>query len=163
MMMMKDEDMKRLTERFFEGETTLEEEQTLYAYYNGKDIAPDLEEYAEVFRDFAALPFSTDVIETAHTVEIPTNISAPMARRPYIKVLRRIAVAASLILLVGFGAYHVLSSDSSDNECVAYIYGKKYTDPDLVTMEMQRTLSEMNEMDEQNEMESQLIDMFTTE
>lgn len=162
-MMMKDEDMKRLTERFFEGETTLEEEQTLYAYYNGKNIAPDLEEYAEMFRDFAALPFSSDDMETTHTVEMPTEIAKPMVHRPYIKTFWRIAVAASLTLLVGFGAYHVLSSDSSDNECVAYIYGKKYTDPDLVTMEMQRTLSEMNEMDEENEMESQLIDMFTTE
>ncbi len=162
-MMMKDEDMKRLTERFFEGGTTLEEEQMLYAYYNGKDVVPDLEVYAELFRNFAALPFSSEDGEMAHSVEMQTNKAAPVALRPHIKRLRKIAIAASITLLVGFGAYYVLSSNSSDNECVAYIYGKKCTDPDLVIMEMQRTLSDMNEMDEENEMESQLIDMFTTE
>lgn len=151
-MKMNDEDIRQLTERFFEGETTLEEEETLYAYYNGADISPDLEMYAELFCGFAAIPLEADKTE-----------KQPATTRPVLKWIRRIAVAASILLLAGVGINYLLPSSSSDEECVAYIYGKKYTDPDLVSLEMHRTMSEMSNMDEENVMESQLIDLFTTE
>ncbi|MBR5688045.1 MAG: hypothetical protein IKX36_08820 [Prevotella sp.] len=152
--------MKRLTERFFEGETTLEEEQTLYAYYNGTDISAELKEYAEVFRDFAALSFDKETTPSFDkTEEAPKAIIGTKSKRLFL----RIAVAASVTLLAAIGTFHLLSSTSSDEECVAYIYGKKYTDPALVNQEMRRTMSEFSDIDEENGVESQLRDMFITE
>ena len=153
---MKDEDIRHLTERFFEGETTLEEEQALYAYYNGKDVSAELEKYAEVFRNFAALSFNNEEIDGK---EENKYVIGPKPKKRYL----RIAVAASFTLLVAFGTYHLLSSTSSDEDCVAYIHGKKCTDPVLVSQEMHRTMNEMSDMADENGMESQLIDMFTTE
>ena len=157
---MKDEDMKRLTERFFEGETTLEEEQTLYAYYKGTDISVELEEYAEVFRDFAALSFDKETTPSYDKNEEKTKAVIGTKSK---KLFLRIAVAASVTLLATIGTYHLLSSTSSDDECVAYIYGKKYTDPALVNQEMLRAMSEFSVEDDENGVESQLRDMFTTE
>lgn len=150
---MKEENIKRLTERFFEGETTIEEEQTLYEYYNGEDISPELEEYVELFRDFAALPF------TPKETDMPTIKKQMPAKRHY----ARLAIAASVAILLCFGAIRLLSTSSSDEECVAYIYGKKCTDPSLVEREMLRSMNEMNDMADENGMESQLRDLFTTE
>jgi len=42
-------------ERFLNAETTLEEEQTLYEYFQGEDVAADLQPYREAFQGFAAV------------------------------------------------------------------------------------------------------------
>lgn len=156
LMKMKDEDIRLLTERFFEGETTLEEERTLYAYYNGTEVSAELEAYAEVFRDFAALSFHN---EEEDENEVDKAVIVPKSKKRYL----RIAIAASFTLLAAFGTYRLLSPSSSDEDCVAYIYGKKCTDPALVSQEMRRTMSEMSDLEDENGMESQLRDLFTTE
>lgn len=40
---------------FFEGRTTLEEEQTLYEYFNGDDVNPLFERYSNLFRQIDGL------------------------------------------------------------------------------------------------------------
>ena len=55
---------------------------------------------------------------------------------------------------------HVLKVESSD-ECVAYVYGKKYTDQQTVMAGMKRTMGEMTEDNTQNEIEKQLNDLFS--
>ena len=42
-------------ERFLNAETTLEEEQMLYEYFQGEDVADDLKPYREVFQGFAVV------------------------------------------------------------------------------------------------------------
>ena len=46
-------------------------------------------------------------------------------------------------------------------EFVAYVYGKKYTDQQTVMAEMKRTMGEMTEDNTQNEIEQQLNDLFS--
>ena len=48
-------DIQQLLERFLNAETTLEEEQTLYAYFQGDDVADNLKPYRKVFQGFAAV------------------------------------------------------------------------------------------------------------
>ena len=52
---MNDTNIRQLMERFLNAETTLEEERTLYEYFQGNDIADDLKPYREVFQGFAAV------------------------------------------------------------------------------------------------------------
>ena len=55
-----------LIERFFEGDTTLEEERWLYDYFRQtKELPEELKEYRETFLDFDAIAFAeTTEIET---------------------------------------------------------------------------------------------------
>ena len=52
---MNDTNIRQLMERFLNAETTLEEERTLYEYFQGDDIADDLKPYREAFQGFAAV------------------------------------------------------------------------------------------------------------
>lgn len=149
MMTTKEHEIKRLTERFFEGETTLDEEKTLYAYYSQADIAAELAEYAEVMRSFAMLPIKKEV----KTKKVGT------AR----KIYRRIAVAASITLLLGTCTFFLLKPSTPDEECVAYIYGKKSTDRVLIAHEVRRSMDEICEMSEDQDIKEQLQDLFTLE
>ncbi len=47
--------IRQLVERFLNAETTLEEEKTLYNYFQGADIADDLMPYREMFQSFSAV------------------------------------------------------------------------------------------------------------
>ena len=51
-------EIRELTDRFFEGTTTLEEERRLYDFFRQKDIPQDLEPYKDMFLDFSALTLS---------------------------------------------------------------------------------------------------------
>lgn len=53
--MMNENNIRQLIERFLNAETTLEEEQTLYEYFQGENVANDLKPYSETFQGFAAV------------------------------------------------------------------------------------------------------------
>ena len=53
--MMNENNIRLLIERFLNAETTLEEEQTLYEYFQGEEVPDDLKHYSEAFQGFAAV------------------------------------------------------------------------------------------------------------
>ena len=53
--MMNENNIRQLIERFLNAETTLEEEQTLYEYFQGEEVPDDLKPYREAFQGFAAV------------------------------------------------------------------------------------------------------------
>ncbi|MBR6181347.1 MAG: hypothetical protein IKQ77_09070 [Prevotella sp.] len=59
--------IRQLVERFLNAETTLEEEQMLYNYFQGEDIAEDLMPYREVFQSFSAVNGMDKEIVKTHT------------------------------------------------------------------------------------------------
>ena len=50
--------IRQLVNRFLDGATTNAEEQTLYDYFAGEDIAPELMQYRDMFRWYSGLLFS---------------------------------------------------------------------------------------------------------
>ncbi|MBR1667738.1 MAG: hypothetical protein IJ693_05585 [Bacteroidaceae bacterium] len=52
---MMQEDIHTLMVRFLDGETTLEEERRLYAFFQREDVPEDLKDYQEMFRGFASI------------------------------------------------------------------------------------------------------------
>ena len=52
---MNKDNIQQLLERFLNAETTLEEEQTLYEYFQSEEVADDLKPYIEAFQGFAAV------------------------------------------------------------------------------------------------------------
>ena len=139
--------IRTLTDRFFDGTTTLEEEQELYDYYRREQALPaDLAQLRRLFLDFAAVQFAD---------EPAAERQAPAPRR-----WLRWAVAACAVLLIAAGAAVWLNSgQQGDDECVAYIYGERTTDRDVVLGEMQKTMAAVAD-DGSDEVEEQLKMMF---
>ena len=139
--------IRTLTDRFFDGTTTLEEEQELYDYYRREQALPaDLAQLRRLFLDCAAVEFAD---------EPAAERQAPAPRR-----WLRWAVAACAALTIAAGAAVWLNSgQQGDDECVAYIYGERTTDRDVVLGEMQKTMAAVAD-DGSNEVEEQLKMMF---
>jgi hypothetical protein len=142
--------IRTLTDRFFDGKTSLEEEQELYDYYRREQALPaDLAQLRQLFLDFAAVHFSD-----AQAV----NVVANKPRR-----WLRWAVAACAALLIAAGtAVWLNNGRQGEEECVAYIYGKRTTDRDVVLGEMQKTMATVTD-DGSDEVEEQLKMMFGNE
>lgn len=138
--------IRTLTDRFFDGKTTVEEEQELYDYYRREQALPaDLAQLRRLFLDFAAVQFSDKQAEQ----------QAPTPRR-----WLRWAVAACAALLIAAGtAVWLNNGRQGEEECVAYIYGKRTTDRDVVLSEMQKTMAAVTD-DGSDEVEEQLKMMF---
>lgn len=143
--------IRTLTDRFFEGMTTLEEERELYEYYShGQPLPADLLPYRDMFLDFAAVPY------VATLSQQPPKLAR--RRRPYWS-----AIAAAVLLLTAAGAVVLLTNRlPADDECVAFIYGERTTDPDVVLGEMQKTMATVAN-DGSNVVEEQLRMMFGNE
>lgn len=139
--------IRTLTDRFFDGTTTLEEEQELYDYYRREQALPaDLAQLRQLFLDFAAVQFAD---------EPAAERQAPAPRR----WLRWAVAACAALLIVAGAAVWLNSGRQGDDECVAYIYGERTTDRDVVLGEMQKTMAAVAD-DGSDEVEEQLKMMF---
>ena len=150
--------IRTLTEKFFDGGTTPEEEQELYDFYRQDDIPEDLRPNQELFKDLAALA----TLAPSNRVgagSVPARTLAPH-RRWWIAA----AAAFAAVLIVGGGMIWRAGTESAptrwdEDECVAYIYGKRVTDRDVVLNEMQNTMTAMT-ADGSDVVEEQLKAMF---
>jgi len=136
--MMKEKEIQQLIEQFLEGATTNAEEQMLYEYFNSKNVAQSLEPYREMFRWYAAgMPEQKAITHT----------------RLYAKWL---AIAASLLLLVGIGLGYHYYQEQQELYAIyegSYIIrdGIKNTDIKQILPELQATEQEVaNALKQQN-------------
>ena len=120
------EQIRLLTDRFFDGMTTPDEERLLYAFFASADVPPELEDMREMFLDFAAMEFSDDDISAAVPADTaapakPAGPSAATVRR--LSLWRIVAGAAAVVLLVvGIG----LTGDLRERRQLAAVYEGSY-------------------------------------
>ena len=129
--------IRTLTERFFDGETSLAEEQELYRLYREGDVPEDLLQYKEMFSGFE-------------------DIRLPQQKASSRKWGWVIGIAASVAILLAVGT--TLHTRNSKDECVAYIYGEKCTDKTIVMQYMQSALDEMEDV---STIDEQMRDFFS--
>ena len=129
--------IRTLTERFFDGETSLAEEQELYRLYREGDVPEDLLQYKELFSGFE-------------------DIRLPQQKTSSHKWGWVIGIAASIAILLAVGT--TLLTRNSKDECVAYIYGEKCTDQTIVMQHMQSALDEMEDV---STIDEQMRDFFS--
>ena len=114
----------QLIDKFFEGATTLSEEQQLYDYFTSANVGPEL-----MFLDMCQL----QGCEPTPKAQVATL----KPRRRW----RRIAAAAALVATAGIIATLWFSQrNTSDYEIVAY--GVRQTDRETVMNEVERTLGD---------------------
>ena len=133
--------IRTLTERFLDGATTLEEEQWLYDCYRKGEVPDDLLPLRSVFLGLDA-------------ISLQENEKAIEKKFPWHRLVA--AVITVLIILTGGIVYNHYQQQE---ECVAYIYGEKCTDRQVVMEELQRGITEMATV-ETVSVEQQLNDLF---
>jgi RNA polymerase sigma factor (sigma-70 family) len=94
------------------------------------------------------------------STEVAVRKTLSRARKVVRNRLIAIFAAACIVVGISMTAIHFTKLETND-ECVAYVYGKKYTDQQTVMAEMKRTMGEMTEDNTQNEIEQQLNDLFS--
>ena len=123
--MKSENNIKLLIDKFFEGETTLQEENLLCDYFASNEVEEDLKPLQQMFMDMKA-------IETPKMVAVKKPISR----------WHRIAISAAAIFA---GTLLTLSvyKNSQENYCEIYVYGQKVTDKNIVMNEVQSTMRSM--------------------
>ena len=94
------------------------------------------------------------------STEVAVRKTLSRARKVVRNRLIAIFAAACIVVGISMTAIHFTKFETNE-ECVAYVYGKKYTDQQTVMAEMKRTMGEMTEDNTQNEIEQQLNDLFS--
>ncbi len=125
---MNDKKAIQLTDRFFNGETTLSEEQELYAYFLSGKVCPKLMPLQQMFLDMSQLQ-PREPSQKAKVVNIKGW------RR-----WRRAAIAATAVIAVGITATVWMASGNSDYEMMAY--GQRQDNREAVMHEVERTLND---------------------
>lgn len=128
----------RLAERYFEAETTSDEEAALRLYVTGNDD-PDFDELR------AVMGYSA----------VARRLAEP--RKPAFRLRRIVAAAAVVLLLIGVAVPLLAPGD----EYVAYVGGKRITDKEKVMQLMQNDMQSMTATDD-DVIEQQMQDMLGT-
>ncbi len=93
--------IEKLLEKYFEGETTLSEEQTLKVYFTREHVAPHLEEYKSMFQYFS--------VESNQKTTV--DFTPIKTQKPSYKW---VGIAASIILVIGL--FYNMSPSKEANE-----------------------------------------------
>lgn len=94
------------------------------------------------------------------STEVAVRKSLSRARKMVRNRLLALMAAACLVIGISMIAVHFARLDANE-ECVTYVYGKKYTDQQTVMAEMKRSIGEIAEDNTQDEIEQQLNDLFS--
>ena len=92
--------------------------------------------------------------------EVAVRKTLSRARRVVRNRLIAILAAACVIVAISTMAVRFARLETNE-ECVAYVYGKKTTDQETVMAEMKRTIGEIAEDNPQDNIEQQLNDLFS--
>lgn len=93
------------------------------------------------------------------STEVAVRKTLSRARKVVRNRLIAIFAAACIVVGISMTAIHFTKLETSD-ECVAYIYGKRYTDKQTVMAEMKQSLGNLADDNTQDEIEQQLNDLF---
>ena len=135
-------DIDNLLNKYFEGDTSLEEERMLSAYFNQEDLPEHLKELTPMFtyiEDERVALEALEEIKGLSPAPIPTIKRKPMLGRSlYISAV----AAASIIAL--FFLFSPGKSDSNGSESYAWINGKRITDKEDVKMFAEKSLENVS-------------------
>ena len=151
--------IRTLADRFLAAETSLQEEKELTELCRNGDLPADLLPVREMLLALESMAL-TDEERAAAAEEQPSGgqqghvkVMTPVARGR-----RWLAAAAAVVVLLAAGAFALWHRQQ--DECVAYIYGKRCTDRTVVMREMRQNMTDMAESDA--DVEAQLNEMFST-
>lgn len=148
-------EIRKLMDHFFEGMTTLEEEQQLYDFFRRENIPQDLKPYKDMFLDFSnlALTDRETSILTSGTTGTSGQLSPVCPRKVrhiWLKYSMGTAAIILLAVLIGWG------NNIRQERQLAALYegsymivnGKRTDDLTRIRPEIERTLAEAQKIEE---------------
>ena len=93
------------------------------------------------------------------STEVAVRKTLSRARKVVRNRLIALLAAACVIIGIPMTVVHFFRQESTE-ECVTYVYAKKYTDQKTVMAELKRSMEEIAEDNTQDEIEQQLNDLF---
>lgn len=116
-------DIRHLIDKYFEGDTSSEEEIMIREYFNQEDLPADLKVYQPIFRFL-----DDESIALAALNEIQEEPLIPVKnKRPFITKLQTIAAVAAVLLVLVL-LLSRLSQQTSTAESYVWVDGKQITD-----------------------------------
>ena len=135
-------DIDSLMNKYFEGETTVEEERTLRAYFNQEYLPEHLKELTPMFTyiddEHVALEALKEIRDASPELSITKKRKLIFSRSFYIS-----AIAAACITAVFF-LFSPGESNSNGSESYAWINGKRITDQKEIMMFAEKSLENVS-------------------
>ena len=135
-------DIDSLLNKYFEGDTTVEEERTLRAYFNQGNLPEHLKELAPIFTfiedERVALEALKEISEISPALTVTKKRKSIFSRSFYIS-----AVAAACITSVLF-LFSPGKNNSNGSESYAWINGKRITDKEEIMMFAEKSLENVS-------------------
>lgn len=122
-------DIHHLLDKYFEGDTSAEEEKILRHYFAQDYLPEDLKAYASIFR---FLDDESAALAVLNEIQRESNVS--VRRKPLlVRKLRTIAAVAATLLIAILLLTHPDRQSSSLNGNYVWVDGKQITDPATVS------------------------------
>ena len=135
-------DIDSLLNKYFDGETTLEEERMLRTYFNQDNLPEHLKEFAPMFNyiedERVALEVLKEISDASPALTVTKKRKAILSKSLYIS-----AVAAACIIAVFF-LFSPGKSNSNGSESYAWINGKRITDKEEIKMFAEKSLENVS-------------------
>ena len=125
--------VEKLLDRYFEGETTLQEEAQLQGYFAQGDVPPHMAPYASMFQSFA-------VAREEHSTK---QIELPIVKRSAVWVW---SIAASLVIALGIGSIFMFQNNglTAEQEHALTAYNEAKQTMLLLSENFNKGASKMN-------------------
>lgn len=140
---MNEKEIDYLLERFFNGETTLDEERLLYHHFASGEVSQAHLPLKQMFLDMPTL-------QGIRPTPLNTTIHPKRTRR-------RLAMAAATLSTAGILAAAYLAQ-AANNECEMLVYGKRITAKENVMSEVRSTMG--NACEDADDVDVQLKEIF---
>ncbi|RTY87249.1 hypothetical protein [Flavobacterium sp. GT3R68] len=115
-----------LVEKYFQGETSIAEENELKNYFSSSDVAQHLEQYQPLFGYFSQ----------AKKQEFKQEIPLQSKKRN----VAWLSIAASVVVLLGIGTFTYFNNNNVENQDLG-----SYDDPEVAFVETQKALALLSE------------------
>lgn len=128
---MKKEELDRLLEKYYNGESTEEEERTLSVFFDNDDVPAGYETEKAIFRYYlSAIPFPEPSVDFEQKILSGIDKSQKSSVRFLHYVLPPLGVAAGILILAGTWFYFSRQNDFQDT----------FTDPQIAYAETMKIL-----------------------
>ena len=131
---MQEDKIRSLIEKYFDGTTSLQEEQVLRNYFQSETVDAEFESYKSIFQYFAG-ERKTQIQEAPAPNAFEKRVSSSWIR------WSAVAAVACFLLAFSIGLFH--KQGNSAPASAVYIDGKKYTDILSIRSELLSVLDDM--------------------
>jgi hypothetical protein len=135
---MKEEKLRELLEKYFNGDTSLEEEKALREYFSGDEILPGYDTEREIFNGYSsaseAIPPASEDLESRILSSIDDYEKENHRKRFTRQYMAISGIAATLLILVGSYFFFIRKAEPADT----------FSDPVIAYAETMKILNEVS-------------------